>query len=121
MEKNGRMRILLIMELLIENTDAQHGVGMQDILTWLEEHQTTGARKSVYEDIHVLQEYGLDIRYYQKDKTYRMVSRLIDGEELALFIRAIRSADFISDEKAEQMIEHIQCYVNRFDREQVVR
>jgi predicted DNA-binding transcriptional regulator YafY len=62
------------MELFIERTDAEHGVRMQDILEWLADHNLTGERKSIYEDIHALQQYGLDIRYTQTDKTYRMVS-----------------------------------------------
>jgi predicted DNA-binding transcriptional regulator YafY len=74
MEKNVRLRLLYVMELFIERTDAEHGVRMQDILEWLADHNLTGERKSIYEDIHALQQYGLDIRYTQTDKTYRMVS-----------------------------------------------
>lgn len=74
MEKNVRLRMLYVMELLVEQTDANHGVTMQDILAWLEEHNLTGERKSIYEDIHALQQFGLDIQYYQTDRTYRMVT-----------------------------------------------
>lgn len=72
MKKNARLRLLLIMEQILEQTDEEHGITMQDMIDWLAEHDITGERKSIYEDIHALQEYGLDIRYVQKDKTYRM-------------------------------------------------
>lgn len=75
MEKNVRLRVLYVMELFVERTDAENGVTMQDILEWLGEHNLAGERKSIYEDIHALKEFGLDIRYVQADKTYRMVNR----------------------------------------------
>lgn len=73
MEKNVRLRVLLVMELIVQETDEEHGVTMADIIKWLADHNIAGERKSIYEDIHALQEYGLSIRYMQEDKTYRLV------------------------------------------------
>ena len=73
MEKNVRLRLLLVLEMLVEQTDETHGVTMQDLLKWLADHQIAGERKSVYEDIHALQEYGLNIIYNADDKAYHMV------------------------------------------------
>ena len=75
MEKNVRLRVLSVMELFVEQTDSEKGVTMQEILDWLGEHDLTGERKSIYEDIHALKEFGLDIQYTQSDKTYRLASR----------------------------------------------
>ena len=52
MEKNVRLRVLYVMELFVEQTDSEKGVTMQEILDWLGEHDLTGERKSIYEDIH---------------------------------------------------------------------
>ncbi|MCI7061162.1 MAG: hypothetical protein MR965_03035 [Lachnospiraceae bacterium] len=75
MKKNVRLRVLYVMELFVEQTDADNGVTMKEILDWLEEHDLTGERKSIYEDIRALQQFGLDIQYNQSDKTYRLASR----------------------------------------------
>ena len=72
MEKNVRLRVLYVMELFVQQTDAENGVTMQEILDWLADHNLTGERKSIYEDIHALKEFGL---YTQSDKTYRLASR----------------------------------------------
>ena len=72
MEKNVRLRVLYVMELFVQQTDAENGVTMQEILDWLADHNLTGERKSIYEDIHALKEFGLDIQYTQSDKTYRI-------------------------------------------------
>lgn len=71
MEKNVRMRLLLVMQLLTGETDAEHGVTMQEIVNFVNERGIAGERKSIYEDIHALQEFGLPIAYYSQDKTYR--------------------------------------------------
>jgi len=44
---------------------------MKEILEWITEKGIAGERKSVYEDIHALQEFGLPIVYCTEDKTYR--------------------------------------------------
>lgn len=75
MEKNVRLRVLYAMELFVQQTDAENGVTMQEIIDWLADHNLTGERKSIYEDIHALKEFGLDIQYTQSDKTYRLASR----------------------------------------------
>ena len=75
MEKNVRLRVLYVMELFLQQTDAENGVTMQEIIDWLADHNLTGERKSIYEDIHALKEFGLDIQYTQSDKTYRLASR----------------------------------------------
>ena len=56
MEKNVRLRVLYVMELFVQQTDAENGVTMQEILDWLADHNLTGERKSIYEDIHALKE-----------------------------------------------------------------
>lgn len=71
MVKNVRMRLLLVMQVLTEQTDAEHGITMKEILDWVTDKGIAGERKSVYEDIHALQEFGLPIVYHTEDKTYR--------------------------------------------------
>lgn len=71
MVKNVRMRLLLVMQLLTGETNSQQGVTMQEIVDFVNEQGFSGERKSIYEDIHALQEFGLPIVYYSQDKTYR--------------------------------------------------
>lgn len=44
MEKNVRLRVLYVMELFVQQTDAENGVTMQEILDWLADHNLTGER-----------------------------------------------------------------------------
>ena len=71
MEKNVRLRVLYIMEYLTEETDSSKGVKMSDIMDYINERGIAGERKSIYEDIRALQEFGLPIAYHSEDRTYR--------------------------------------------------
>lgn len=71
MVKNVRMRLLLVMQILTEQTDEEHGLTMKEIIDFVTGQGIAGERKSIYEDIHALQEFGLPIVYYTEDKTYR--------------------------------------------------
>lgn len=116
MEKNVRLRILLVMEIFFERTDANHGVSMQDILKWLERNGVAGERKSVYEDIHALKDYGLLIEYFQEDKTYRLLERAMELAELKLLVDAIHASKFITKQRADQMIGHVMDMTSQYQR-----
>lgn len=107
MEKNVRLRILLVMELFFERTDLEHGVSMGEIIHYLEGNNISGERKSVYEDIHALQEYGLAIEYFSEDKTYRLTERVLEMAELKLLVDAVHASKFISKQRADVMVEKI--------------
>ena len=47
MVKNVRMRLLLVMQVLTEQTDEKHGLTMKEILEWITEKGIAGERKSV--------------------------------------------------------------------------
>lgn len=121
MEKNVRLRILLVMEFLLERTDTGHGVTMGDILQWLEKHQVAGERKSVYEDIHALQEYGLNIEYFQEDKSYRLMERAMELAELKLLVDAIHASKFITKKRANQMVSHVMDLAGCYQRNELQR
>ena len=119
MEKNVRLRLLLVMEILIGHTDKNHGVSMQDILAWLEDAGIAGERKSIYEDIHALQRYGIEIEYNGDDKTYSVKNRQLNVKEVGIIIAALRSYSKIDEKTAEEIISHIVGYLSVYEREEV--
>lgn len=117
MEKNVRLRLLLVMEMLIECTDENHGLSMQDILRKLEENGIAGERKSIYEDIHALQRYGLDIEYNREEKTYKVINRIVNTEEVRIIIKALQNYSEIDKDTADEIISHVLNYLSVFERE----
>lgn len=121
MEKNIRIRVLLVMEILLEKTDKDHGVSMQEILEWIAESGVAGERKSVYEDIHALQKYGLNIQYNNDDRTYRLIQRGMDTEDIKLFAKALDNADFVDKDKKAELINDIASYASCYEREEIIK
>lgn len=119
MEKNVRLRLLLVMELLIECTDENHGLSMQDILRKLEENGIAGERKSIYEDIHALQRYGLDIEYNREEKTYKVINRIVNTKEVSIIIKALQNYSEIDEDTADEIISHVLNYLSVFEREEI--
>ena len=54
---------ILYLEHYLHGTGENHVVTMQDILTYLAERGIRAERKSIYDDLEVLREFGMDIRY----------------------------------------------------------
>ena len=119
MEKNVRLRLLLVMEMLIECTDENHGLSMQDILRKLEENGIAGERKSIYEDIHALQRYGLDIEYNREEKTYKVINRIVNTKEVSIIIKALQKYNEIDEDTADEIISHVLNYLSVYEREEI--
>ncbi|MDO5127664.1 MAG: WYL domain-containing protein, partial [Eubacteriales bacterium] len=59
---NPKLKLLYVMEILLEQTDAQHTLTAQDICDRIRAKWGYHAeRKGIYGDIAILQDYGLDI------------------------------------------------------------
>ncbi|WP_311397037.1 hypothetical protein [Lancefieldella parvula] len=63
----AKLKILYVKQILEEETDAEHGLSMRQIIERLEQFDIKAERKSVYRDIEVLREFGCDIRSYQRN------------------------------------------------------
>ena len=60
--RNQKGKILVI-EHLLQGTGESRIVTMQEILDKLLEYGITAERKSIYDDIEALREFGLDVQY----------------------------------------------------------
>ena len=58
---NSKLKLLYILELLYNESDEEHPIDTERILLYLRNHSIECERKSIYSDITVLKEFGLDI------------------------------------------------------------
>jgi len=63
----AKLKTLYVKQILEEETDAEHGLSMRQIIERLEQFDIKSDRKSVYRDIEALREFGCDIRSYQRN------------------------------------------------------
>ena len=58
----SKLKLLLLQKMLVEETDADHGLTMADILERLAAEGVSAERKGIYRDLDLLRDAGLDVR-----------------------------------------------------------
>ncbi len=121
--KSGqKIKLLYIMNILLNETDEAHPLNSNDIIARLEELGIDAERKSVYSDISTLLEYGLDIEKSEEYKGgYYIASKNFELAELKLLVDAISSSRFISEKKAKELVDRVAALGNVHDAMELSR
>ena len=108
MQNDPRSRILLLLQLLLKQTDEHHYATGADILRFWETHGIQTTRKNVYSDIQLLMDFGLDIICIKSTQNrYFIGSRLLELPELKLLVDAVESSHLITEKKSAVLIEKL--------------
>lgn len=111
MAKNPRQKqkLLFIQKILLEQTDENHGITINELIAELNKYGITAERKSIYDDIHTLVFFGMDI-CVEKSKTvkYYVGERDFQISELKLLVDAIQSSKFITEKKSLELIRKLE-------------
>ena len=114
------MKLLYIAKILVEETDADHGLTMGDIISRLNELGIDAERKSIYRDIAALREIGLNIQTYQRSPVqYGLDSRTFSLVELAFVIDCVQSARFLSDRMSKALTNKIKTLASVGEQQQL--
>ena len=73
---NQKLKILYLIKILLENTDAAHDITLQEIVEKLAANGVTAERKGLYDDIAQLNDFGI------KKKSVCRLFTTIDKVEL---------------------------------------
>ena len=93
---------------------------MHDIISYLAANGITAERKSVYDDIHSLEEFGLDICAIKSRTTrYYIGSRDFQVSELKLLVDAIQSSKFITEKKSLELIGKLEALASEHEAKQL--
>ena len=118
-----KLKTLRVMRILLEKTDEQHMLSAQGIIDLLgKQYGMTADRKSIYSDVELLQEFGLDI-VQQKGTNpgYYIASRDFELPELKLLVDAVQSSKFITTKKSEELIAKLKKLTNEEHAKQLQR
>lgn len=118
-------RLLILRQLLLELTDEEHSLSTYEILSLLEERGISGERKTVYDDIEIINKAcdDIEIDSSRKGKAngYHVTERLFTIEELNLLADAVASSRFITAKKSNTILEKLGKLASRYDREKLSR
>lgn len=117
-----KWKILLLKDLLEQRSDEAHPLSMQQLIDALKADGVLAERKSIYNDIACLQEYGMDIELKKGPAGgYYLASRLFELPELKLLVDAVQSSKFLSQRKSLQLIGKLEQLANVHDGGQLHR
>lgn len=103
-----KLKLLYLMQMMSEETDAEQGLTMGQILERLEALGIHAERKSVYRDIETLRDFGFDIRSYQRAPVeYALGERDFALSELELLIDTIQSTRFLTQRKSDSLVRSV--------------
>ena len=107
---------------MLEKTDESHGLSISEIKDELDGYGIKAERKSLYDDLEILQSFGLDVCSIRTSTVkYYVGSRDFQIPELKLLVDAIQSSKFITRKKSLELIEKLGHLVSENDSTQLRR
>jgi predicted DNA-binding transcriptional regulator YafY len=112
-----KLKILYILKMLQENTDEAHPMTTAEIISRLGAEGITCERKTIYDDIARLVEFGYDIIQVSNRRGggYYLASREFELAELKLLVDAVQSSRFITTRKSRELIKKLEKLAGRYD------
>ncbi len=107
-KSNQKLKTLYVLDILKRYSDEEHPLNATDIADRLWEKGISAERKSVYDDIACLQDYGCDIIKTDSPKVgWFTGEREFEIPEIYLLSDAVRSARFISAKKTRELLQKL--------------
>ena len=112
---NQKLKLLYLAKILLNNTDANHDITLDEILNKLHAYDVTAARKSLYDDIAQLNDFGIKTQKMQYGRTvhYKVIGRAFELAELKLLVDSVAAAKFITEEKSNELIKKLESLTSR--------
>ncbi len=108
MKKNNKMKLLYLYQILYESTDQDNPFTVKEMIEELELYGVKSERKSIYSDLRLLEEFGVNIETNDSKKSkYYIADRLFEIAELKLLVDAVKSSKFITYDKSCKLIKKL--------------
>ena len=120
--ENQKLKLLHLKELFETQSDEDHILSMQDIVSYLAARGIRAERKSVYADVACLQAFGMDIMLQKgPGGGYFLASRPFELAELKLLSGAVQASKFLSERKSVALIEKLSTLCSKYQAAQLKR
>ncbi|MCR5272670.1 MAG: WYL domain-containing protein [Lachnospiraceae bacterium] len=110
-----KLKLLYVAEILEKETDENHPITTKELIERLEAMGITAERKSIYDDIEKLTDFGMDIiSIKEKPGGYYVGSREFELAELKLLVDAVLSSKFITEGKTRELIGKLEKLTDKY-------
>lgn len=119
---NQKMKILYLMQILLEKTDENHVISMNELIIELDNLGIKAERKSVYDDMEALRLFGIDIiNRREQPAGYYVASREFELPELKLLVDAVQASKFITYKKSRELIKKLEGLTSKYEAQHLQR
>ena len=108
-----KLKTLYVMKILHELSDEEHPMTAADIDKELRGYGLSADRRSIYNDIEVLEQFGIDIIKVPGNRGWYVGERELELPELKILIDAMQVAKFIPPKKSESLIKKLESFTSR--------
>lgn len=108
-ENNQKMKLLRIMEYLKTESSPDHPITTKMMIEYLNSIGISCDRRTLYRDMELLMDSGNDIVKLELriGNAYYLVDNSLSLAELKILIDAVQAANFITDNKTEELVEKL--------------
>lgn len=111
-QSNQKAKLLYLQKILMEETDAAHGITIAGMVERLAAFGVAAERKSLYDDIEVLRGFGMDIATERgRANSYKLISRGLTAQEVAAICLALQQTGSAqAEEITGKLCSLLSCY-----------
>lgn len=120
---NQKLKLLYLLKILTEQSDEEHCMSAQALIDALAAYDIKAERKSIYDDIAQLIDFGYDI-VLVKAKTgggYYLAGRDFELAELKLLVETVQASRFLTVNKSRELISKIEKLASKAEAVQLQR
>lgn len=111
-----KLKLLYLMQILLDNSDEAHPLSVQDLIAALDRKGVAAERKSIYDDMEALEQFGLDIVTVRgRGNAYYIGERTFQLPELKLLVDVVQSSNFITEKKSGELIRKISSLTSVYE------
>ena len=113
---NQKLKLLYLVKFLMQHSDEEHPVSTAQIIEELKKNDISAERKSIYDDIEALCNFGVDIVQVKgRNGGYYIGERDFELPELKLLVDSVQSSKFITQDKTYKLIKKIESLASVYD------
>ena len=120
---NQKLKLLYLLKILTEQSDEEHCMSAQALIEALGVYDIKAERKSIYDDIAQLIDFGYDIILVKAKSGggYYLAGREFELAELKLLVETVQASRFLTLKKSRELIAKIEKLASKAEAGQLQR